>query len=143
MDFKNEIICKGRDRAEHKFLYSIEESEEQGLVKWIFRVMPEDLKAKDYYEFAVVIIGNNTGKIVMMDNRNMKEYRGKGITEKMIAEAKKALGVSIISSTNCSKYKALETEWRTDSATIIWERLRMNGKANYDEEKDIYTFIGS
>ena len=87
----------------------------------------------------MVASGND---FVVMDNRNMTEYKGKGITEKMIAIANDVLGIKIISSTSNPKFKSLDPEWRTYAATIIWKRLIEKGAAEYDEEKDIYTFNG-
>ena len=142
MEFETIIECIANDGTQNEFRYSLEESEEQGKAKWIFRIMPFDLKARDWYEFAVAIIDDNTGKVVVMDNRNMEEYRGKGITEKMIAESNRVLGVTIISSSKNQKFKTLSTEWRSDPASIIWERLKAKGEAGHDEQTDIYTFTG-
>lgn len=140
MDFESIIECVANDGTLNQFRYSVEESEEQGKVKWGFKVMPFDLNAIDWYEFSVAKIDDKTGKVVVMDNRNMTEYKGKGITEKMIAIANDILGIKIISSTNNPKFKSLNPEWRTDAATIIWQRLIEKGAAEYDEEKDIYTY---
>jgi hypothetical protein len=141
MSFNNELICTDSHGNEHQFLYSIEESEENGHLKWIFRVMSVDLQANDWYEFAVTKIDNSTGKVTVMNNRNMIQYRGKGITEKLIDEASKVLGLTIISSTNISEAKTLETEWRTEPATKIWERLKAKGIASHDDQTDIYTYL--
>lgn len=141
MNFENELICTDSDGNENQFLYSIEESEENGYVKWIFRVIPADMQAADWYEFAVTKIDESTGKVTVMDNRNMIQYRGKGITEKLIDEASEVLDMTIISSTNVSGAKSLETEWRTEPATKIWERLKAKGTASHDKQTDIYTYL--
>ena len=141
MEFDKEIVCKDRNGNQNQFKYSLEESEENGKVKWIFRVMPYDMNAPDWFEFAVTVINPTIGKVTVMDNRNMVEYRGKGITENMIAEAAKVLGLTIISSSNNPQKKSLSVEWRTPAADVVWERLRSKGLATYNEEDDIYTFI--
>ncbi|MBK7762044.1 MAG: hypothetical protein IPI46_01560 [Bacteroidetes bacterium] len=141
MGFDNEIICTDRNGIQNQFKYSIEESEENGKVKWIFRVMPFDLISTDWFEFAITVINPTIGKVTVMDNRNMVQYRGKGITEKMIEEAANVLELTIISSTNNPQNKSLSTEWRTPAADIIWERLKGKGLATYNTEADIYTFI--
>ena len=141
MRFDNEIICTDRNGIQNQFKYSIEESEENGKVKWIFRVMPFDLIATDWFEFAITVINPTIGKVTVMDNRNMVQNKGKGITEKMIEEAVNVLGLTIISSTNNPQKKSLSTEWRTPAADIIWERLITQGRATYNEQDDIYTFI--
>jgi hypothetical protein len=141
MGFDTEIICIDRNGNQNSFKYSMDESEESGKVKWVFRVMPHDLNAADWFEFAITVINPTVGKITVMDNRNMVQYRGKGITEKMIEVAANVLGLTIISSTNNPQKKSLSIEWRTPAADIIWERLRAKGLATYNTEDDIYTFI--
>jgi hypothetical protein len=141
MNFENELICTDSEGNENQFLYSIEELEEDGHVKWIFKVMPADLQATDWYEFAVTKIDDSTGKVTLMNNRNMIQYKGKGITEKLIDEASKLLNMTIISSTSVSGAKSLATEWRTEAATKIWERLKAKGAASHDKQSDIYTYL--
>ena len=141
MGFDTEIICIDRNGNQNPFKYSMDESEESGKVKWVFRVMPHDLNAADWFEFAITVINPTVGKITVMDNRNMVQYRGKGITEKLIEEAANVLGLTIISSTNNPLKKSLSTEWRTPAADIIWGRLITQGRATYNEQDDIYTFI--
>jgi hypothetical protein len=141
MGFDNEIICTDKNGLQNQFKYSIDESEDSGKVKWIFRVMPFDLNATDWFEFAITVIDPTLGKVTVMDNRNMVQYRGKGITEKMIEVSANVLGLTIISSTNNPQYKSLSTEWRTPAADVIWNRLLAQARATYNEEDDIYTFI--
>lgn len=141
MEFDNKIICIDRNGDQNSFKYSMEKSDEDEKVKWIFRIIPYDLIATDWFEFAITVINPTVGKITVMDNRNMKQYRGKGITEKMIEEAANVLGLTIISSTNNPQKKSLSTEWRTPAADIIWDRLITKGRATYNEQDDIYTFI--
>lgn len=141
MGFETIILCTDRNGIQNHFRYSIAESEENGNVKWIFRIMPFDLNAMDWFEFAITAVNDRIGKVTVMDNRNMVHYRGKGITEKMIEESANVLGLIIISSTNNPQRKSFSTEWRTPAADVIWERLRVQGLANYNEESDIYTYI--
>lgn len=138
---KHELICVDCEGNENRFLYSIEKSEDQGCVKWIFRVIPDDKKATDWYEFAVTQIDESIGKVTVMNNRDMIQYRGKGITEKLISESSLVLGLTIISSTSVQIGKSLENEWRTEPATKIWERLRVKGNASHDTITDIYTYL--
>lgn len=141
MDFNSEILCIDSTGKENLFCYSMEESEEQGRLKWVFKVMPSDLRAADWYEFAVTKINDTTGKVTVMENRNMIEYRGMGITERLIDEANRVLNLTIISSTNNPEGTSLAIEWRSDPATKIWERLKAKGRANHNKETDIYTYI--
>jgi len=141
MSFENELICTDSKGNKNRFLYSITKSDEDGRVKWIFRVMPDNMNASDWYEFAVTKIDDFTGKVTLMNNRNMIQYRGKGITEKLIDESSKVLNITIVSSTNIPSAKSLATEWRTEPATKIWERLKAKGAASHDEQTDIYTYL--
>ena len=43
MEFDKEIVCTDRNGKQHHFKYSIEQSDEEGFVKWIFKVLPFDL----------------------------------------------------------------------------------------------------
>lgn len=140
MKFDHEITCIDRDGNPNQFKYSLEKSERGGMVEWTFRVMPFDSAVNDWFEFVVTVISSTVGKVTMMTNNNMAEYKGKGIPEKMIEEAAHVLKLTIISSTNKSVKKLPPSEFRTIAATKVWERLREKGQALYDEEEDIYTF---
>ena len=70
----------------------------------------------------------------------MPQYTGKGITERLIEESANFLELTIISSTSNPNKKVLNTEFRTVPATKVWERLKNQGLASYNEEDDIYTF---
>lgn len=139
MNFDRIISSIGNDGLEYTFRYSITESEEDGNLKWIFRVMPSDLNATDWYEFAITKVNPQLGKVTMMDNRNMQVYRGKGITEKLIEVASSELGIEICSSSNTEK--TFSNEYRTSAADIIWNRLVNKGKAVYDKPRDLYRYI--
>jgi hypothetical protein len=140
MGFDREIVCTDRNGNQNLFKYSLDESDEDGNAKWIFRVMPFDLNATDWFEFGITVINPTIGKVTMMNNRNMVQYKGKGITEKLIEEAANVLGLTIISSTNNPKTKSLLTEWRSEAAGVIWKRLINQGLASFNEQEDIYTF---
>ena len=71
MGFDTEIVCTDRNGNKNQFKYSMDESEENGKVKWVFRVMPFDLNANDWFEFSITVINPTVGKITVMDNRNM------------------------------------------------------------------------
>jgi hypothetical protein len=140
-DFNREVMCTDKDGIMNLFKYALKESEDDGRAVWVFYVLPHDLKAPDFFEFAITMVGVNLGKVTMMKNRDLKEYVGKGITERMIEEASTVLDIQICSSTNNPDKKVFKTEWRTEPATKIWERLRVRGRATYSVEDDIYTYI--
>ncbi len=142
MNFDKEIICVDKDGVEHIFKYSLNESEEDGNTKYIFHVMPKDLNAKDWFEFAITMIDDKKGKITVMNNRSMSEYVGKGIPDKLIEEASCVLSISISSSSNNARYKNFDPEWRTSDADKVWRRLISKNKASYDKNKDTYYYNG-
>ena len=127
MEFNTEIVCTDKNGVPNLFKYSMDESKENGKVQWTFSIMPFDLNANDWFEFAITLIDDKVGKVTVMTNRNLDIYRGKGIPEKMIEEAAKVLGFKIISSTNKDDKKSLSTESRSTAADKIWERLTQLG----------------
>lgn len=141
MEFTTEIICIDKNGNENTFKYSLEESEENGKKKWVFRVVPHNLIVQDWFEFSVTEVDENTGKITSMNNRKMTEYIAKGIPEKLIEEANSVLNLTINSSSNTEEFKAFPNEWRSESATKVWERLLNRGEAEYDQQRDIYTSL--
>lgn len=64
-----------------------------------------------------------------MLHNNVKEYIAKGIPDIMIGEAHNVLNLQIISSTNNSAFKSSENEYRSLSATKVWDRLKNARKA--------------
>jgi hypothetical protein len=143
MNFSNEIACVDRNGVENVFKYSLNNSEENGNTKWVFKVMPYDLIAKDWFEFAVTIVDSKNGKITIMDNRKMSEYISKGIPDKLIEDASTVLKISISSSSNKPEYKNFDPEWRTTDADKVWERLVFKNLAYYDFERDTYYYTGN
>lgn len=62
----------------------MDESPETEKVIWVFRVMPNDLNAADWFEFAIAVVNPTIGKVTMMNNRNMVQYRGKALQRKSL-----------------------------------------------------------
>ena len=137
MEFKNEITCVGKDGQERIFKYHLKESEENGKKKWIFMVVPENLQFYDWFEFSVLDINDNNGKVVMMKHNNRPEYIAMGIPERLIEESHIQLKLTIKSSSN----KSNAGEYRTQPADKVWERLVEKGIAEYNEEADEYTYF--
>lgn len=69
----------------------------------------------------------------------MKSYAGRGIAPAIILEAQKLFGKRIISSSNSKKYKTFysEANWQ-EAIDRVWEPLRKQGLAEYDDTKDYY-----
>jgi hypothetical protein len=143
MEFPNNIICVDMEGKENQFRYNREEvHDEFGRRKWIYRIIPGAIDAIDWFEFSVVKIDDQRGKISDMNTYGDKRYKMKGIPDKMIEEAARTLKLQIISSTNNPAFKVLYTEWRSPDADKVWQRLVSRGIANYDSRTDIFTFLG-
>ena len=141
MDFNHSMICVDKSGKANEFKYSIEFGEEDDFQKIIYRVIPADINTDDWFEFALVRINDSTGKIYAMNNNNVPELAGKGISEKLIEIAAAQFNSTIISSSNNPKSKKLGTEWRTVAANKVWDRLVANNKAKYDSQLDVYIYL--
>ena len=144
MDYNYQMECVDRYGNINKFKYSIEQTieynDDNDLEKFTFRVMPVDFNTDDWFEFSVVKIDDNAGKISSMTNHGVSELRGMGIPEKLIELAASQFGLRIISSSNKPLHQKLEKEWRTIDANKVWDRLVKQNKASYDTDFDIYTY---
>lgn len=142
LEFPHHITCIDKDGVDNKFVYNIEETRDDlGRQKWVFRVVPPEDTAADWFEFAVVKIDKERGKIFSMDNNGEGRYKAKGIPDKMLNEAAYKLDLDIISSTNNPNFKLLYGEQRTPDADKVWKRQAKNGIAEYDERTDMYTYV--
>ncbi len=140
MPYDHYITCIDRNGQEVIFRYELAESEEHDKQKWIFRVLPENLQAADWFEFGITMINDNTGKITVMNNRGIEQYSAKGIPEKLIEVASEVLNIEISSSSNNPQRKTFDTEWRTPAATKVWQRLVEQGRAIYSQDDDTFLF---
>lgn len=103
----------------------------------IFRVYESpDASDSQFFDFALVEESNDMLKITMMHNHGDPRYVAKGIPDCAIPGIARITGLQIRSSSNT--HRATGNEYRTVSATKVWERLEKRGMARYDKEQDIY-----
>lgn len=141
MEFNKEVVCIDKNGLTNTFKYSLETSEENGNPKWVFRIMPEDLEAIDWFEFSITKVNDSIGKVTAMAHNNLPVYIAKGIPDKMIEEAHQVLNLEITSSSNKPSAKSFENEWRAPDADKVWNRLIKQGKAVYDLSIDTYKLL--
>lgn len=82
-------------------------------------------------------ISGNMAKSIMM-SANHARYMAKGIPEAVLEYVKKNWAVDVCSSSNKRSTKTSTQEYRTPSATKVWERLKNANKATYDASSDQY-----
>ena len=110
-----------------------------GREKWHFRVIPEDEFCDDFFYLGATAINKDTLKITGVNRHNQIVYSAKGIPEKIILELGYLSGKKVISSSNNSKSKYFEDEFRTPAAAKVWQRLVEQGLAFHNEETDIFS----
>jgi len=132
------IICTGNDNVARTFEYEHIFNDSEAVPYHLFRVFSLP-KSNDFYSMEISKSLNGKFIITSIANNSDPALKGKGITEKMIQEARTILGQSIWSSSNRG-HKFFETEWRSEPATKIWERLVKKKLASYDPINDRYCF---
>ena len=135
------IECVDREGIRNNFKYILAKDENsEDRIEWKFSVIPEDEKFADFFYLTAEEINDETLKITMINHHNQDIYIAKGIPEKIIQELSILSEMKVISSSNKSQYQSFESEFRTPSATKVWERIRNFGNATYDSEQDIYSY---
>ncbi|MCH7964353.1 MAG: hypothetical protein IH852_10510 [Bacteroidetes bacterium] len=89
----------------------------------------------DFFEI-VLLKRINYLKIDSINHYFLDRYMSKGIPEAIILEIKRSENIQIRSSSN--KFKDCEEEKREEAATAYWKRLRLEGKADYNEIEDYF-----
>lgn len=106
----------------------------------IFDVYAPGKPLDESFHFTMLEIQDGVGKIIAMYHQSDPAYTGKGLPERMIAEAANKLGLQIWSSSNIAEVKISPNEQRTPDATRYWERLVVNGLAKYVQVGDFYVY---
>lgn len=139
-EIKKSIVFQAKDGTSNEFEYTYENLPVYGRNVWNFFVASKHIEVKNKFQISFTEIDKNTVKCTVME-KNDEYYSAKGIPEKMIEEAFLELNKEVVSSSNSNNHKKINEEFRTDSATKVWIRLKELGKATYNEEEDFYTFI--
>jgi hypothetical protein len=135
------ISCTAQNGSTVNFDYYFTFDRFEGRVIWDFSVFPAGIDSITPFSFALTIINESIAKVTVMDRNNMEVYRAKGIPEAMIILCKKLTTRNILSSSNHQPSKLLPEEFRTPPATKVWERLKKNNLANYNEHSDTYHLV--
>lgn len=113
---------------EYEFFYFIDDSSSDNPLDWtVFVSTKQDWPpAGDrWYEMSLNRVDECTIQTINMRNHRLPEYMGKGISEALIPEMARVLKADIVSSPGYVD----NANRRSDSATVIWERLVANGIA--------------
>jgi hypothetical protein len=135
MEDRWELRCIGRDGVHRTFMYWVER--EITSDEWVFFVTtPEPLPSGELFQLTLTSVDRSTVRVTMMNAHNEPAYHGAGIPDAVLPEAARLLGRNVVSSRN--KGERPGSEYRTASATKVWERLRSRGLAVYDAATDTY-----
>jgi hypothetical protein len=136
----NKIKCIGKNGVSRIFKYRLEPHPERKPKEWIFFVHTLEEKEKDFFEFHLTEIDDNTAKVTMMAHHSQDEFIAMGIPERMIEEGYKVLKKQIISSTNSRNHQKLPNEYTLPYAVKVWKRLVSKGKAYFNEEEQVFYY---
>jgi hypothetical protein len=85
---------------------------------------------RQLYEMTLEVVAGDV-QTTYMDNHDLPEFRGKGISEALILEISKTLQMDVVSS---ATYRDMANR-RSKHATVIWERLVGHGLATREEDR--------
>lgn len=134
MDFT--LTTRSRTGTSHTFTCTLDEARTPGT--WAYHVRAAG--SADFYEARFVVVGAGVVQPDVLDNRNLPEYRGRGITNAIFARVVRDSGCMLISSTNRGR-KNLPAESRSASADTVWRRLVQERLAVYDSSIDRYEYL--
>ena len=96
-----------------------------------FKVWDNPSYEGDFFEVTLELLDNCTAQTTEIYGNRL---RGKGIPEVFLPIIAGILDRNLRSSSSAKK----ADRWRTEDATRMWERLRKQGLAGYDEATDQY-----
>lgn len=132
----NLLKCTGKDNEETLFQYRFETIPYDEPKEINFTVVPALGEYSDFFNFALSVVDPNYLKINMMTANGQAIYRGKGIPAALMNEVGILFDKIIISSANGKR----AGEYRTKSATKVWDRLVANSLAEYNAQEDRYVY---
>ena len=98
-------------------------------------IYADEEKSGDFFLLQLIDFGEYL-QVVDITHNEDERYRKKGIPEAIICELINVFDKSIHSSSLLNK--KFPTESRSDPAKKYWERLRKEGKADYNSDSDHY-----
>ncbi len=135
------IETVGKDNKTHRFKYTTENRYDSlcKVTKLCFLVYFANRDYNDYFDFKLTPIDQSTTKVTDMFLDAKGLFKGKGLPEALIIEAKRLFpDKQIISSTNSQTFKQVCNEWRSEQGSCVWNRLVAKNLARYDKDQDLY-----
>lgn len=137
------IVTTGKDGRKYNFLVEEYPVEVLGnsMIAVRFHVKENSLSER---HFVFIVDRQSFGgvRVYSMSHQDNNEYKGKGIAEgmiKFVSELYRTPAKSSSTKTQCPP----QIGSRFDSGTKFWERLRVEGKAVYDDRLDVYTYLAN
>jgi hypothetical protein len=128
------LECTGRDLITRTFGYKSRKDQFEEI--WHFEVHTDPPQVSgEFFELSVTDIGSGKFQITMISHHEIPAYKAMGIPDALLPVVSQQLVKKLCSSPSEVK----PGNYRTDAATKMWERLRLNGMATYDSITDIYT----
>ncbi len=137
-----QLQCRGRDGHIRTFYLELVEEADRRDHEFAVRVHRDSVvdPVAEWVDFRLGRDPRLDGgwRVVMVEHYHKDSYAQRGIIDALIPALVTHLKEPIYSSTNGSH--AAHGEWRTRTATAVWERLRQRKPplAAYDEERDRY-----
>lgn len=126
------LKCIGRDKDEREFDLRITKNFE-GYSRFI---LTHESISHEFFELVLKPLSDDSHMVTMINSHGA--YGGFGIPDAIIPFAASHLSTELRSSPAMSPDG---NSWRTPAATKVWERLVAAGKAEYNEETDIYRVV--
>jgi len=126
------LKCIGKDEIEREYDLQIKESFE-GYPQFI---VTDESIGNEFFELVLKPLDDDSYVVVMINAHGV--YGGCGIPDTLIPFAANHLSTKICSSPRMDEYGK---NWRTPDATKMWDRLVAKGKAEYNNEADIYSVV--
>lgn len=123
------------------FDYEINRHILNGLVVNECIISPSGINTTEFYQIDLTISNDGTPLITNLQNYKFPLVSGKGLAEVFIEILNSYVGGGLKSSSNNLQCHKIVGEFRTESATRIWEKLLSNGLAIYDIVEDRYIFV--
>lgn len=128
------LTCTDPRGNSSDFEYSV--SRDVRATTWTYRVRPKGADAySNFFELSVVELDASAVRVTMINNHNHPPVSAKGIPDALLPHIARELGRQVQSSPGSGPAGDV---YRTEAATKVWQRLKKNGKADFDEPRDIY-----
>lgn len=121
------------------FYFDNEGHLEENILKFRIYTLPEQVSdpSVQSFQFDIRVLKNKTFKVETISALGNSTYLKKGIPEAFVLYFH-SVYKNLVSSSNNENFKTSDRESRNPSASKVWRRLLLLGKAAYDPEKQQY-----